>query len=490
MAATTSRPGLRLDDRALAIAVPVLGLLVRLAYAISRRHDEVGGDAYYFHNQANLIADGHGFINPLVYAYADIERAAADHPPLYSAYLSLWSLVGVRTPLGHMVASALMGTATVVLVGAAGRRLGGARVGLLAATAAAVHPNLWLWDGALLSETASAFTVALYLYLAVRLIERPTAGRLAAVGASIGLASLARSEMALLTVGLVLLIPLLPRAAGRARARAGAMGIFDRATATRVGAAAVAMACLVAVIVPWSAYNQGRFAHPVPLSTGAGLVLVSSNCDLTYEGPLIGYWSFVCSVEGGLQAGTDSFDDASETDRKLREVATDFAGEHRDRLPAVAAARLGRVLALYRPFQQVGLLNQNEGVPRWISEVNVGTWYLFAGLAIVGARRVRRQKVPLAALLAPLGTVLVVAVLVYGIWRFRAPADVAVCLLAGVGADTLVRRLLEGNLTAPAATSGLLGRHGALAETPAATVAETAAVPSTDRRVTRRRPPE
>ncbi|HEX7134600.1 MAG TPA: glycosyltransferase family 39 protein [Iamia sp.] len=470
MAETTTRPGLRLDDRALAIAVPVLGLLVRLAYVISRRHDEVGGDAYYFHNQANLIADGHGFINPLVFAYADIERAAADHPPLYSAYLAVWSLLGVDTPLGHMVASALLGTVTVVLVGAAGHRLGGSRVGILAATAAAVHPNLWLWDGMLLSETASAFTVALYLYLAVRFVETPTPPRLAAVGASIGLAALARSEMVLLTVGLVTLVPLLPRVVARARARPGVLGVLDRVTATRVGAAGVAVACLVLVVVPWSAYNQGRFTHPVPLSTGAGLVLVSSNCDLTYEGPLIGYWSFVCSVDGGLEAGTDPFDDASETDRKLREVAIDFARDHPDRIPYVAAARLGRVVGLFRPFQQVGLLNQNEGVPRWISEVNVGTWYLFAGLAVVGGRRLRREGVPIAALVTPLATVLVVAVLVYGIWRFRAPGDVAVCLLAAVGADALVRRFLEGDAPVPAPAE--------------------ASSPAPVRRVTRRRAPE
>ncbi len=412
-------------ERRLLAGVGVLGLAVRLAHVIGQRHDEVGGDAYYFHNQANLLADGHGYINPLVHAYSGIERAAADHPPLYSTYLAVWSFLGVRSPFGHMIASALLGTATVVLVAAAGRRLGGNRVGVLAGVAAAVHPNLWLWDGMLLSETASAFTVALYLYLVVRFLDGPTAPRLAAVGASIGLAGLARSEMLLLVIGLVALVPRLPR------------------TARRPQAAAIAVVALIAVVLPWSAYNQGRFEHPVPLSTGAGLVLVSSNCDLTYEGPLIGYWSFVCSVEGGLDAGTDPYEDASETDRALREVAVDFARDHPGRLPFVAAARLGRVVGLFRPIQQVGLLDQNEGAPRWIGEASLGSWYLLAGLAVVGARRLRRDRLGLLALAAPVITVLVVAVAVYGIWRFRAPGDVAVCLLAGVGFDAAVRAWLE-----------------------------------------------
>jgi 4-amino-4-deoxy-L-arabinose transferase-like glycosyltransferase len=462
MAETTPRPGprpgprrgLALDERTLAIVIPVIGLAVRLAFATSRRHAEVGGDAYYFHNQANLIADGHGFVNPLLFAVTGVEHASADHPPLYSAYLAVWSLLGVDTPFGHMIASALLGTATVVLVGAAGRLLAGPRVGLLAGTAAALHPNLWMWDGLLLSETASAFTVGLYLWLVARMLDAPAAPRLAAVGASVGLAALARSEMALLVIGLVALVFVLPRATEAARAKArrrpGVTGALDRLTATRLGAAGVAVACLVAVIVPWSAYNQGRFEHPVPLSTGAGLVLVSSNCDITYEGPLIGYWSFVCSVEGSEIAGLEPSDDPSVADRQLRDVAVDFAGDHTGRLPLVALARLGRVTALFRPIQQVALLDEGEGVPSTVGQLGLGSWYLLAGLAVVGALRLRTDRLRLVALVAPVGVVLVVAVLVYGIWRFRAPGDVAVCLLAGVGADVAIRRLLERGAASPA----------------------------------------
>lgn len=454
MAETSARPGLRLDERTLAVVIPVVGLAVRLAFAFSRRHDVVGGDAYYFHNQANLIADGHGFINPLLFAFSGVEHASADHPPLYSAYLALWSLLGVDTPFGHMIASALLGAASVVLVGAAGRLLAGPRVGLLAATAAALHPNLWIWDGMLLSETASIFTVALYLWLVARMLDAPSPPKLAAVGASVGLAALARSEMVLLVVGVVALAFLLPRATARARDRArrrpGVTGALDRLTAGRLGAAGVAVACLVAVIVPWSAYNQGRFEHPVPLSSGAGLVLASSNCDLTYEGPLIGYWSFVCSVEGSQIAELEATEDPSVADRALRDVAVDFAGDHTGRLPLVALARLGRVVALFRPIQQVGLLDEGEGVPKTVGELGLGSWYVLAGLAVVGARQLRRDRLRLVALLAPVGVVLVVAVLVYGIWRFRAPGDVAVCLLAGVGADVALRRFLEGSPRAAA----------------------------------------
>lgn len=58
--------------------------------------------------------------------------------------------------------------------------------------------------------------------------------------------------------------------------------------------------------------------------------------------------------------------------------------------------------------------------------------------------------------MAPIAVVLLVAVLVYGIWRFRVPGDVAACLLAGVGADALIRRHLEGGAELRT-TDGLAG---------------------------------
>lgn len=456
---------MRRDDRLLVLLAPVVGFAVRLAFALSQGRAEPGGDAYYFHNQANLLADGEGWINPLLFLATGQERAAADHPPLYSAYLAVWSFVGADSVLWHRFASALLGTATVALVVAAGRILGGPRIGLLAGTAAALHPNLWLWDGRLLSETASAFTVGLFVLLVARFLEVRSPGRLAAIGAAVGLAALARSEMGLLVVALVPLARLLPRA------EPGASRL-----ATRLGAGALAAVAAAAVVVPWSAYNQTRFDHPVPLSTGAGLVLVSSNCDLTYSGDLIGYWSFICSVEGNDTAGTSSDEDASATDRKLRDVGIEYATDHWTRLPLVALARLGRVTGLYRPIQMTGLLTENEGAPRWVSEVSIGAWYVLVVLAALGVRALRRAEVPLAGLVAPVVVVLVVAVAVYGIWRFRAPGDVAVCLLAGIGADALVRSRLEGGQGSPA---GLMGPSRPTSEV---TVAE-----PRDERVVRRR---
>ena len=478
---TPARRAVRaLDDNTLAAAVVLIGLGIRLAFALSQRGEEVGGDAYYFHGQANLLADGRGFVNPLTSALEGADLAAAEHPPLYSTYLALWSLVGVRSVTGHLVASALLGTATVVLVLSAGQRLAGPRAGLLAGLAAAVHPNVWVWDGILLSETAAGTAVALFLWLAVRMFERPDVARLVAVGASVGLAALTRSELIVLGVALVPLARLL-RTGGtgspstRSERPGGSGGSADTRGRGRSGAppgaavaAVMAFAALAGVIVPWAAYNQTRFEHPVPLSTGAGLVLVSSNCETTYSGALLGYWDFGCSINGRLRSDLPAREDASVVDRALRRDATDFARDNADRLPVVALARLGRVLGLFRPLQQVALLERSEGVPEWIGAAGLGTWYLLAGLAAIGVRTLRLARVTVVPFVAPMVTVLVVAVTVYGIWRFRMPGDVAVCLLAGVGADALLRSRMEAD-RAPDRSHGVLGR--AVAGQPAAKAA-------------------
>src|SRR5687767_14716453 len=94
-----------------------LALALRVAYVlIERRHADVWGDSYFYHHAANLIADGKGWVNPLPYSLGIVQEAA-DHPPLYIAYLAAWSFLGVTSPLGHMLVSTLIGACTVAVAG-------------------------------------------------------------------------------------------------------------------------------------------------------------------------------------------------------------------------------------------------------------------------------------------------------------------------------------------------------------------------------------
>ena len=60
--------------------------------------------------------------------------------------------------------------------------------------------------------------------------------------------------------------------------------------------------------------------------------------------------------------------------------------------------------------------------------------------AIAGGIVLRRRRVPLTPLVAQFVVVAVTALAIYGLVRFRVPAEVALVVLAAVGVDRLVTR--------------------------------------------------
>ena len=122
--------------------ITAVGLVGRVAYVLFvTRHYTVWGDAYFYHESSNLIADGKGFINPIDWIENHVRIQAADHPPLYLIYLAGWSLIGVTSTTGHMLVSVLLGAATIAVTAYAGREIAGPRVGLIAAALVAHLPE-------------------------------------------------------------------------------------------------------------------------------------------------------------------------------------------------------------------------------------------------------------------------------------------------------------------------------------------------------------
>ena len=170
---------------------------------------------------------------------------------------------------------AVLGTLLVLLIGLLGRRIGGDRVGLVAALIAALYPNLWVNDGLIMSETVTGIVVVLALLLAYNLRDRPRTATALGCGALCGLAALARAELGLL-------VPLLAvPAAWTARA-------MTRRDASALAAATVAAAVLV--VAPWVLYNESRFKDTTFVSTNDGLTLAGANCARVYSGNTIGLW--------------------------------------------------------------------------------------------------------------------------------------------------------------------------------------------------------
>ena len=98
-----------------------------------------------------------------------------------------------------------------------------------------------------------------------------------------------------------------------------------------LAAAAIAM---IAVLAPWTIYNQTRFDRPVLLSNNFGGTLSSANCDRGDS--KLGWWQFGC--EGHINESGDE----SVRDAKLRAHAFTYVRDHLSRLPVVVAARIGR----------------------------------------------------------------------------------------------------------------------------------------------------
>src|SRR5258708_6390747 len=145
----------------------VLGLIafgalsLRVAYIALETGNAVGGDGRYYHVIAGLIADGKGFIAPKAYVNHAIVSQSAVHPPAWPLALAAAALVGLRTTFEQQLVACLIGTATVVVIAFAGRRIAGETAGLIAAAIAAVYPNFWLYERELMSETLTLFGAAL-----------------------------------------------------------------------------------------------------------------------------------------------------------------------------------------------------------------------------------------------------------------------------------------------------------------------------------------
>ncbi len=381
------------------------------------------GDAFYYHHQANALADGKWFINPIRYVMENgVEVPSAGHPPLYSTYLAMWSLVGIDGVTAHRVASSLLGVAAIVVVGLVGKRIAGAAVGLIAAAVVAIYPFMWINDGMLMSESLVVLVAALVLLTAYDFVRTPDVRHAVWLGLACGAGALTRTEMVLLFPLLVLPLALLAR---------------SRSTGTRVKLVVVAGLVGALSILPWVTFNMVRFEEPVLLSTGIGNTLAYGSCDETYYGRLIGYYH-TCFT-GPYPDDVDE----SQRDQAPRDYALDYIEDHIERVPLVVAARVGRIWGVFKPGQTTAFDWWIEGrgrVPSWIS---LFAYYALVPFAIGGMVVLHRRRITILPILVPIVIATFAAATTFGITRYRAPAEVGIVLAAAVGihaAWTALRR--------------------------------------------------
>jgi 4-amino-4-deoxy-L-arabinose transferase-like glycosyltransferase len=382
-------------------------------------------DEFFYSAQARLVAHGKGFLNPFGY-FAPVGSPAhrifptAVHPPLYTVFLAVPAKLGLSTPQEQRIFTALLGCATVFLIGILGRRIAGERTGLIAALLAAAYPALWSNDSMLGLETLYGFLVILALLAVYRMWSRPNLTSAAILAVWLALATLTRSEgvilFALVAVPAILLVPGVVR-----KDRVKMLGVM-----TLVG---------VVLVGPWVVRNLTTFDKPTLLGSGFGWVLLDGSCDATFYGPKLGYWDDSCSLKNYPPTLEETL-----VDERARTKALDYIGNHKARLPVVVLARVGRVWDLYRPTQNVefNTLGERRGhAASWA--ILVGYYLLLPG-AIAGLVVMRKRRLPIFPFFAIAAATTITVAMSFGITRYRAPVDVVLPVLAAVAIDGALRR--------------------------------------------------
>lgn len=398
--------------------------------------EKLWGDGYYWHHAGNLLADGKGFILPLHFNEADIVMQSADHPPLFIVYLALFSAIGLDTEGAHQFATALITLAAVPTFALVGRRLGGTTVGIVAGFIAAVHPVIWGWNKMIMSEPLAVVAVAWLLWCAIDWRDRARDGtnswwHAARFGAVIGLAALTRSELLLLGVLLAV------------------VALFTRPILRTLIPLSIAGTATLVTFSPWIGHNLTRFEEPVYLSVGANGTLAATNCDSVYSGEFLGYWDINCTSAAQQRAAEDlaargiTDPDQSQIIDQMGGYWREYMRDNIDRVPAVVAARVGRVVGLYKPFQQMSLDFFPEGRDRHVVH---GAWALYLALiplSVAGARLLRRRDRLMWLMLLPIPAALFTVAITFGNTRYRIAAEPAMILLGSVGLVAAARNLVR-----------------------------------------------
>jgi 4-amino-4-deoxy-L-arabinose transferase-like glycosyltransferase len=412
--------------------VVLLALAVRWAYIVGiRRHAAVLGDASFYFHQGKALARGQGFIVPFAWELEHRVVQAADHPPIFPLFLAALNKVGITTPLGQMLVNGAVGSLTVLLVMMLTRTLAGRRTALAAGGLAAIAPDMFSYDGFLLSETWAMLLLVASTLVLVRFVRDRRWPWAVACGLSIGAVSLVRAEF--LMAGPMLACYLLVR------------GVRSQTVGRTIGQVAVVGVAALTVIAPWLLHNRSRFDAPVGMTVGLQFTLAVSNCDAVYFGPHAGYWDMTCILPAQQRTSSAGGDESMMANEAFNDGAA-YIRAHLRRAFEMPALRVGRVLGLYRPLQQANLDVVPEGREHFVAFGALASWYLYSALGIVGARVLHQRAVPLFPLLLPGAVVIISVAITFGSVRYRAGFEPFVCILAAVGFSHIAsgfRRIME-----------------------------------------------
>jgi hypothetical protein len=392
--------------------VVAVGFVWRLVLLVVDKWDQelLFNDSIYYSAWAKQLTEGRFFRE----VFNDLPTA--EHGPLTSVLMVPFSWMDDPVAYQRLV-TVICGAVTIAVIGLLGRAVGGARVGIVASAIAAVYANLWINDGLVMSESVSVLAVSAVLLSAHRVLVggHRDVRSMAVLGGLCGLATLARSELAVFVPFLALFV-VVP----------GSPGDVPASIRHRLAGAGVLVATVVAVLLPWVVPNLVRFERPALLSTNDGTTLLGSYCDASFFGPNKGGWTIECVFEHPTY---DTDVDATVRGPRQRDAALEYAKDHLGDLPKVVAARVLRTVDLYGIDT---LLESDVGDerPRWAAWTGIVSWWVLAPLAIAGWFLLPRRSRWL--FVVPAATVFAAAAVFYGGHRIRSTLEPVVVVCAAV----------------------------------------------------------
>ena len=345
-------------------------------------------DAMHWHLMAQNFLKGHGLVID--------ERRMAYRPPVPGLYFAaIYAIFGISVRAVQIV-NVLLGVFTVWLVYDLVSRIFGVPSARWSALLTSFYPTLLLYTGQLLSETPFIMLIALALWL-VWLMRDHTAIWFAPVGIVLGLAVLTRQA----GLPIAMLISL------------WTLCIYPPGGWLRwVSPSLVILAFLALTLTPWTIRNYVVLGKFMPLGSAGGLSLWVANNPLA-DGTSAGGNRAIPLLETYSEA---------EKGAAYQRLAVQFIREDPARFAQLALRRL-----LY--FWHLGY--HGEG----FTEVVFLVVYIpILGLAAIGAWtgwQINRAAVLLFFTVPVSLTIMHMIFLPEG--RYRLPAELVVCVLAGIG---------------------------------------------------------
>jgi Dolichyl-phosphate-mannose-protein mannosyltransferase len=411
------------------VGIFLIGLMIRVAYAVSRTKTPLPGDARFFHATALDLSAGKGYL-----ALSDAGGLrvveTGNHPPFFPLLLTVLDWVGIQSVDAQRVAVAVMASIGVVIVGLLGKKVGGAGAGLMAAGIAAVDPLWFQSSGILMSESIYLVLVPGILLMALRCLERQSYWRFGGLGVLIALAVLTRSEAIELVV--LLGIPVVLMA--------------SREWKSRVLHAFGFAAGFALILTPWLVRNEVQLGGLV-LSDNGGATLAGSYCAATLDSskPVYGSFDVSCTYAGVSAVlrqhppiGRGAWSELL-INNALATSSVNYAKAHLRDLPGVVLAREELAWGLGSShYQQV--LATAEG--RQHSYESLGNWlyWVLLPFGLGGAMALgRRSWREFTVVAAPIAAVVVSVAAFYGSTRMRVAAEPSLAVLAALGIVSVAR---------------------------------------------------